>query len=302
MFNALAYIVLPSIDPVALQVGPLAVRWYGLAYVAGFAIAYAVLARLARRGSLVVDAAGALTDLVAWGAVGVMVGGRLGWWFIYHRGGAAEPWYEPLAVWHGGMSFHGGLLGVIVALLIWAQHYRASVWATADALAMIAPFGLFFGRLANFINAELLGRPSTVPWAVVFPGEELPRHPSQLYEAMLEGPLLLLVLWALGRFRLKRGQVAAGFLITYGIFRFAAEFTRQPDEQVGFVAFQWLTMGQLLSVVVAVAGAALWLVRACAKCVEPTPEAASAVNTDGGNGASPAADAPVATRQTPIPM
>ena len=159
------------------------------------------------------------------------------------------------------MSFHGGLMGVLVALLLWTWRRRAPFWNVADSLALVTPLGLFFGRIANFINAELVGRPTAVPWGVIFPGDSVARHPSQLYEAVLEGPLLLLVLWCF--FRLRRssdGQTAALFLICYGLFRFAVEFTRQPDEQLGFIAFGWPTMGQLLSAALALAGLALWFI------------------------------------------
>lgn len=192
-----------------------------------------------------------------------MVGGRLGWWLFYHRReGAAEPWYEPIAIWHGGMSFHGGLVGVIIALALWSRARRAPLWNLVDAAALATPIGLFFGRIANFISAELVGRPTGVPWGMIFPGDTVPRHPSQLYEAMLEGPLLLFLLWAVrNRLRPSEGRTAALFLGLYGLFRFAVEFTRQPDSQLGFIAFGWLTMGQLLSLLLVGAGIALWLIR-----------------------------------------
>lgn len=258
----LAFIDYPRIDPDLLRVGPLHVRWYGMAYLLGFVLAFAALRRMSRKGALRLPA-GSVGDLVSWLAAGVVLGGRLGWWLFYHRSqGAVEPWYEPLAIWHGGMSFHGGLTGVLIALLAWCWRRRVAFWNLADCLALVAPLGLFFGRIANFINAELVGRPTTVPWGVIFPGDSVARHPSQLYEAVLEGPLLLLVLWCFFRLRRPRdGQTAALFLICYGLFRFAVEFTRQPDEQLGFIAFGWLTMGQLLSVVLALAGLAFWFIR-----------------------------------------
>lgn len=257
-----ASILFPHLDPVVFRLGPLAVRWYGLAYVVGFVIAYETLRRMAARGHLRVSA-DALGELVSWLALGVVLGGRTGWWLFYHRSaGAVEPWYEPIAIWHGGMSFHGGLIGVSLALLLWSWARRAPFWNLADCLALVTPIGLFLGRIANFINAELVGRPTSVPWGVIFPGESIARHASQLYEAALEGPLLLLILWLVWRrHRLRDGQVAALFLIVYGLFRFVVEFTRQPDEQLGFIAFGWLTMGQLLSIVLALAGALLWFVR-----------------------------------------
>ena len=260
MFD-LAAIQHPQIDPVVFHLGPLAVRWYGLAYLLGFLLAYLGLRRLIRRGELRLTYEG-LADLVGWLIVGVVVGGRAGWWIFYHRGGAAEPWYEPFAVWHGGMSFHGGLIGVAIILLLRAWAKKAPFWNLADAAALVAPVGLFFGRVANFINAELVGRPTNLPWGVLFPGDSVPRHPSQLYEALLEGLLLLSILWAVRTWRRPaEGRLAALFLIGYGALRFAVEFTRLPDEQVGFVAFEWLTMGQLLSLVLLLAGAATWWLR-----------------------------------------
>ncbi len=238
----------------------MAVRWYGLAYVMGFVLAYAVLRRFSRRNVLRISVE-AIGDLMSWLVAGVIVGGRAGWWLFYHRSvGGTEPWYEPIAIWHGGMSFHGGLVGVAIVLLLWTKRMHVPFWNVADGLAMVAPIGLFFGRIANFINAELVGRPSNVPWAVVFPGESFGRHPSQLYEAVLEGPVLLATVWLYRkRFQPGDGQTAALFLIAYGLIRFAVEFTRQPDEQLGFIAFGWLSMGQLLSAALVVGGMLLWV-------------------------------------------
>lgn len=258
MFAAIHY---PHLDPVALRLGPVAIRWYGLAYLLGFIAAYAALRIMIRRGLLRLSP-DLLGDLVSWLAAGVLVGGRLGWWLFYHRAqGASEPWYEPIAIWHGGMSFHGGLIGVFLALAIWSRVRQVSLWNLADSAALVTPIGLFFGRIANFINAELVGRPTNVPWGIIFPGDRVPRHPSQLYEALLEGPLLLFILWAVRhRLRPREGRIAALFLILYGLFRFAVEFTRQPDPQLGFIAFGWLTMGQILSILLAVTGVVIWFI------------------------------------------
>lgn len=255
----LASIIYPRIDPVALRLGPLSIKWYGIAYLLGFAVAYAVLRKLIRRGAIRITGDNFL-DLFSWLVAGVMIGGRGGWWLFYHRhSGAMEPWYEPFAIWHGGMSFHGGLIGVAFALGVWSWLWNAPTWNLADGIALVAPIGLFLGRIANFINAELVGRPTRVTWGVIFPGENFARHPSQLYEALLEGPILMLAVWCFARFsRRCEGQVAAVFLILYGVFRFAVEFTRQPDEQLGYIALHWLTMGQLLSIGLVLFGGVLW--------------------------------------------
>lgn len=261
MLAIFAAIPFPHLAPDAIRIGSFQIRWYGLAYLLSFAMAFAGLRRMSRNAILhtPVDAIG---DLVSWLAMGVVLGGRTGWWLFYHRSaGAIEPWYEPLAIWRGGMSFHGGLAGVMIALLLWSWKRHTSFWNLADCLALVAPLGLFFGRIANFINAELVGRPTSVAWGVIFPGDSVPRHPSQLYEALLEGPVLLLVVWGVYRVHPRRdGRIAALFLLSYGLFRFVIEFTREPDPQLGFIAFGWLTMGQLLSAVLASAGVLLWLI------------------------------------------
>lgn len=179
---------------------------------------------------------------------------------LYHRyAGQVEPWYEPVAIWRGGMSFHGGLAGVILVIALWSWRHDRFLPNLADSLALVAPIGLFLGRIANFVNAELVGRPTGLAWGVVFPGETFARHPSQLYEAILEGPLLLLVLWLVSRRRGGRdGRIAAMFLTLYGMLRFLVEFTRQPDEQLGFILFDWMTMGQLLSLLLITVGV-VWL-------------------------------------------
>lgn len=259
--DILAFLRYPSIDPVALRLGPLAIRWYGIAYVLGFFLGYLTLKRLIRRGMLELRLE-QLSDLISWLVVGVMLGGRGGWWFFYHRSdGSPEPWYEPLAVWHGGMSFHGALIGVTIATVLWCWKNRVSFLHVADAISFVAPIGLFFGRIANFINAELVGRVTSLPWGMIFPGDLQPRHPSQLYEAVLEGPLLFLILWLIHRRSPRRGFVLAAFLVGYGLLRFLVEFTREPDPQLGFIAFGWLTMGQLLSASLVGAGVLLLLSR-----------------------------------------
>jgi phosphatidylglycerol:prolipoprotein diacylglycerol transferase len=252
-------ILLPSFDPVAFHLGPLAIRWYGLAYLVAFALALWGLRQQVRTGWLRLTEAD-VSELLTWGVVGVVIGGRLGWWLIYSRPDATTPWYEPLAIWNGGMSFHGGLVGVGLAIMLWCRRRRISVAHVTDAVALVTPIGLFLGRIANFINGELVGRASSLPWAVQFPGESIARHPSQLYEAGLEGIVLGALLLVIARRRPGRdGRVAATFIAGYGIARFAVEFTREPDVQIGFIAGGWLTMGQLLSLTMAAAGVAWFL-------------------------------------------
>lgn len=254
-----AFLVHPDIDPVVFRMGPVAVRWYGLAYLLGFAITYFWLRWLVLTGRFRVNI-DRLGDLLTSIACGVVVGGRLGWWLFYHRGPMTS-WLEPFAIWEGGMSFHGALAGLSISTAIWCYRSKTSFLSVSDALAQVAPLTLFFGRLANFINKELVGRPTELPWGVIFPPDTFARHPSQLYEAMLEGPVLFLLLissrWLT---RSTEGTTGSLFLILYSCMRFGVEFTREPDPQIGFIAYGWLTMGQVLSVVLSVTGLLLLLI------------------------------------------
>jgi phosphatidylglycerol---prolipoprotein diacylglyceryl transferase len=255
MLQFLCSIPYPKFTPYLFKFGRFEIRWYGLSYLAGFLIAYVWLIRMAKRGMLRMSV-DSVTDLVTWVAVGVVVGGRLGWWLFYHRG-LMQYWYEPIATWEGGMSFHGGLLGVAIVLLLFTRLKKIPFGNLADCAALVVPAGLFFGRIANFINGELYGKISHVPWSMVFPADPLqrPRHPSQLYEALLEGPILLGCLWAIKKWiHPREGVIAAMFLVLYGLFRFFIEFTREPDSQVGYLAWNWLTMGQVLSLVILLIG------------------------------------------------
>jgi phosphatidylglycerol---prolipoprotein diacylglyceryl transferase len=253
-------IAFPAIDPVLVEIGPLAVRWYALAYVAGLVLGWWYVARLVRR-----DGAGWTTkevdDFLVWATGGVILGGRIGYVLFYNLPVYAEDPLAVLKVWEGGMSFHGGLLGVTVAIALFGLKRKKSVLALADRIACAAPIGLFFGRLANFVNGELYGRPSDVAWAMVFPhGGPLPRHPSQIYEAALEGFVLfavMLVLWSRPGLRARQGLLTGAFLMGYAIARAAVELVREPDGQLGFILGP-LTMGQLLCVPLFAAG--LWLV------------------------------------------
>jgi phosphatidylglycerol:prolipoprotein diacylglycerol transferase len=248
----------PNIDPIAIELGPLAVRWYGLSYMAGIALAWWLLHVRAKR----LDSgwsADEVSDLVFNCALGAVIGGRLGYVLFYNFSAYAADPISVFKVWEGGMSFHGGLIGLFCAVT-WCQ--RASgkpYWVIADFLTPAGPVGLFFGRIANFINQELWGAPTDVPWAVVFPlVDEMPRHPSQLYEAALEGALLFVVLWAFSRRPRPAGAVMGLFLLGYGLIRFTIEFVRTPDVHLDYLAFDWLTMGQVLSAPMVVIG--VWLV------------------------------------------
>lgn len=240
-----------SIDPIAFAAGPFVVRWYGIAYILGFACAALVMWRVARRWRVRVDADALLTILFCV-IIGVIVGGRLGYVLFYGNGSYLENPLEILAFNHGGMSFHGGLIGALLAGIAAAKFTGIPYLTLADLGCIGAPLGLLFGRCANFINGELWGAPTDAPWGVVFGGAAgmMPRHPSQLYEAFLEGIVIFAVLYLLSRKRppRPRGTFLGVFLIMYGCFRFAVEFVREPDVQLGYLWGGWLTMGQLLSV------------------------------------------------------
>ncbi|MGQ0546700.1 MAG: prolipoprotein diacylglyceryl transferase [Betaproteobacteria bacterium] len=246
----------PDIDPVAFSIGPLAVRWYGLMYLAGFAAAW-WLGRRRIAGGLAPLTREHFEGLVFAAVLGVILGGRLGYVLFYKPAYYASHPLEILAIWHGGMSFHGGLLGVIVAMAFVAWRRGIGFLRLADFVAPLVPLGIAAGRIANFINGELWGRPTALPWGMVFRGAgELPRHPSQLYQAALEGLALFALLWWFSSKPRPRGQVSGLFLVGYGVFRFAVEFTREPDAHLGLLALG-LTMGQWLSLPMIAAGAAL---------------------------------------------
>jgi len=245
----------PQIDPVLIHIGPLAIRWYGLMYLLGFLAAYGLIRRLARLRELPLDRDGA-ADLLFQGAIGVVVGGRLGYVLFYNPGWYLEHPLEVFAIWQGGMSFHGGLLGVVAAAVFFCRRRHLPLLLTGDILVTSATVGLGLGRLGNFINGELWGRPTDLPWGMVFPGAgPLPRHPSQLYQAFLEGVLLLALLLWLHRRRVAPGVPFFVFFFGYGVCRFVVEFARQPDAHLGFL-WGGATMGQLLSLPMIAAGAA----------------------------------------------
>jgi len=236
----------PEIDPVIFRIGPLAVRWYGMMYLLGFVGSWFIIRNLARRRSLPLDADG-ISDLLFYGIVGVILGGRFGYVFFYNPAYYFQHPLASFAIWEGGMSFHGGLLGVVVAAIIFCRRRGLSMLLTGDILVTAAAVGLGLGRIGNFINGELWGRVTDVPWAMVFPGAgPLPRHPSQLYEALLEGVILFAVLWLLHRRQAAAGIPFFTFFLLSGTFRFIVEFFRQPDAHLGFL-WGGATMGQVLS-------------------------------------------------------
>ncbi len=254
----------PMIDPIILQVGPLAVRWYGLAYVTGILLGWWYARRLVSNDSIwggkpapfgKID----LDDFLVWAALGIVLGGRVGYILFYDLARYLDNPAEILAVWRGGMSFHGGALGTLVAMIMFSRARGFSTLSLMDVIATVSTFGLFFGRIANFINAELWGRVTDVSWGVVFPnGGELPRHPSQIYEAMLEGLVLLLILRMLifaGGKLAKPGFIAGAWIFLYGLSRIIVEFFRQPDAHIGYLAGGWLTMGMVLSIPMLMVGA-----------------------------------------------
>lgn len=248
-----------AIDPVAFRLGPLAIHWYGLMYLGGFLGAWLLAEYRRRRGRLPVsrDAVG---DLAFYVMMGVIVGGRVGYMLFYTD--IHWIWTDPLAlfrVWDGGMSFHGGLLGVLTAGLWWSRRHQLHFFDTVDFVAPLVPIGLGLGRLGNFINGELWGKPGDVPWAMIFPNapDRVPRHPSQLYEMLLEGVVMFTVLWLVSMKPRPRYLISGLFALMYGCFRFAVEFVRLPDPQLGYLAFGWLTMGQILSLPLIVVGLVL---------------------------------------------
>jgi phosphatidylglycerol:prolipoprotein diacylglycerol transferase len=249
----------PQIDPVFLRVGPLEFRWYGLMYIISFLVGYYMLRWAARQRELPLSADD-LADMVFSVALGIILGGRLGYVLIYNFSAYLAQPLKVFAVWEGGMSFHGGMIGALVAGLLFSRKKGVAPLALADIGFLTAPVGLFLGRLGNFINGELFGRVTDVAWGVVFPGGgPLPRHPSQLYEALLEGPVMLVILWLVFRKRYPRGCVLWAFIGLYGLFRFGVEFFREPDAQIGFVLGH-LSMGQLLSLPMALIGFAIFLI------------------------------------------
>lgn len=251
---------LHDIDPVALQLGPLQIHWYGLMYIVGFGAAWWLgVVRARQPGSGWSEQQ--VSDLIFWGAVGVIAGGRMGYVLFYHFDYFLQNPLWLFAVWEGGMSFHGGFIGVVVVLWLFARRHGKSFFALADFIAPLIPIGLGAGRLGNFIGGELWGRVTDQTWGVIFPaaGDGLARHPSQLYQMLLEGVLLFVVLWWFSSRPRPTMAVAGLFVLLYGVFRIIVEFFREPDAHLGLVAFDWLSMGQLLSLPMLVLGGLLLL-------------------------------------------
>jgi phosphatidylglycerol:prolipoprotein diacylglycerol transferase len=250
----------PDINPVAVSFGPFAIRWYALAYIAGLIIGWRYCLALAGRPPYLVRRQD-VDDFLVWATLGVVLGGRIGYVLFYNPGYYVAHPLQAFYVWHGGMSFHGGAIGVTIALILFTRARGIRLFVFSDIIIEAVPIGLFFGRIANFINGELYGRPTTVPWAMIFPnGGPVPRHPSQLYEAFCEGILLFLLLFVAERRGVRRspGVETGLFLVGYAVARMSGELFRQPDPQLGYLIFG-TTMGQLLSIPVLVAGIAIIL-------------------------------------------
>jgi phosphatidylglycerol:prolipoprotein diacylglycerol transferase len=255
-------LIFPQFDPVLLQVGPFEIRWYALAYIAGIVLGW----RLLRRLIVLAPAVGTklqADDFVTWATLGIVVGGRLGYVLFYQPSVYLAHPSQIVEVWHGGMSFHGGAIGVTLAILIYCRRQKIPLLGFADRLAVCVPIGLGFGRIANFIKPELWGRPAPLwlPWAMIFPSvDDIPRHPSQLYQALMEGLILFIVMLSLSRseaIRARFGVLTGVFLAGYGVARIIGEHFREPDAFLGFL-FAGITMGQLLSVPMVLAG--IWLI------------------------------------------
>ena len=253
-------IAYPDIDPIAFEIGQLKVRWYGLSYAAGIVLGI-VLGKLRAKSPNAPITEAQVIDLVLFIAVGAILGGRLGYTIFYNFSSfATNPLYI-FKIWEGGMSFHGGLLGAIVGLWLFGRRMKIPFLIVADFISPAGAVGLFFGRIANFINQELWGRPTDVSWAIVFPHDplQLARHPSQLYEAALEGLVLFAILWLYSAKPRPVGRVSGLFVFWYGVFRFVVEFFREPDAELGFVIADWMTMGQILSLPLIALGIILYV-------------------------------------------
>jgi len=273
----MALLTYPAIDPVLIQLGPFAVHWYGIAYIAGFVAAGLVFAWLNRRWEVGLSTDDVLT-VVLYCVLGVLIGGRLGYAVFYGGETFVTDPLQVLRIWNGGMSWHGGFLGIVVAGILVSRRFAVPFLRLADMAAVGAPVGFFFGRLANFVNGELWGRTTDVWWAMVFPGAgSAPRHPSQLYEAVLEGLVLFLVMLWFARTKRPDGFMFGVFMLGYGGFRFLSEFVREPDAQLGFL-WGGATMGQVLSIPLILLG--MWFILRALRAGDVPNDALSAEEQD----------------------
>ena len=252
----------PNINPVALELGVVKIHWYGISYVVGILGAWLLLRFRAKKNPLLGWKREHVDDMIFYAMLGIIIGGRLGSVLFYNFSYYLQHPIEVFYIQQGGMSFHGGLLGVIFAMWLFARKDQSSFFRLTDFIAPVVPIGLGCGRIGNFINGELWGGPSDLPWAMVFPDPlagGIPRHPSQLYEAFLEGLVLFIILWWFSKTPRPVKAVSGLFLIGYGFFRFMVEFVRVPDQHIGYLAFDWLTMGMLLSLPMIVFGLLLMI-------------------------------------------
>lgn len=253
--------IFPSIDPVAITIGPIKIHWYGIMYLVGFIGAW-ILACWRSKHYQLNWSTEQISDLVFYGALGVILGGRIGYMIFYNTHELLhEPWIL-FKIWEGGMSFHGGFIGVLIAGWFYCYQYKRQFFEVTDFIAPLVPLGLGAGRIGNFINGELWGRITDVPWGVIYPHvDENPRHPSELYEFGLEGLVLFILVWWYASKPRNPGSVSAVFLIGYSFSRIIAECFRQPDAQLGYIALGWMTMGQFLSIPMLLVGLWLWWVK-----------------------------------------
>lgn len=245
-----------NLDPIAFSIGPLVIRWYALAYLAGFLLGWKYCLMQVTDGEDIRPNKNDVDNFLTWAIIGVIIGGRLGYVIFYQPAYFFEYPSEIFKLWRGGMSFHGGMLGVMVAMFGYSAKHRIEVFKLSDIVCAAAPIGLFFGRLANFINAELYGRITDHPFGVIFPGQTQPRHPSQIYEAVLEGLVLFVILYILSRKGSRPGIITGMFLVGYGTFRGLVEFVREPDPQIGLIG-NYISMGQILCIPMILAGTAV---------------------------------------------
>lgn len=250
----------PEIDPIAISLGSIKIHWYGLTYLFGFAGVWIFGKMRAKKPYSPITPDG-VEDLVFYGAMGAILGGRLGYVIFYNFAKFIEDPMMIIRVWQGGMSLHGGVIGVMMAYSLMAKKYHCKTFQLIDFLAPLSCFGLFFGRIGNFINAELWGKTTDVPWGIIFPGAgPLPRHPSQLYEAFLEGIVIFIILWTYTAKERPYLAPTGLILFLYGSFRFFVEFYRMPDAHIGYIAFGWLTQGQVLSIPMILIGMTLFVI------------------------------------------